>query len=130
MFVSLLCYKVNLIPVFVPFSVLRLHGFSKFLWTTGQDALVIQVLAKSSAVPSLRPLTVVKSSSCMLLKLPHKPAAGEIRPSVSDRIHQAVFIRWGCTTHYTHTACLSLEDWIQDDINLHDGDQLDLQTEF
>lgn len=58
---------------FVPFSVLRLQGFSKVLLTSGQLALVFQVLAKSKAVPSLSPPMVVKSSASMLLKLPQRP---------------------------------------------------------
>lgn len=29
---------------------------------------------------------------------------------------------------YEHTTCLSLKNWIQCDENLHDGNQLDLQT--
>lgn len=57
-----------------PFSVLKLHGFSKVLWMSGQFALVFQVLAKSTAVPSLSPPAVVKSSAWMLLKLPQSPA--------------------------------------------------------
>lgn len=60
----------------LPLSKLRLQGFSKLLFTSGQLALVFQVLAKPDAVPSVIPLIVKKSSAWMLLKFPHRPVGG------------------------------------------------------
>lgn len=66
---------------------LRLQGFSKLLLMSGQLARVFQVLAKSTAVPSLSPPMVVKSSASMLLKLPHRPVKGFDLNYTGDRIH-------------------------------------------
>lgn len=58
----------------IPLSNLRLQGSSKLFLTSGQLARDFQPLAKSTAVASGDPLTVMKSSAWILLKFPHKPS--------------------------------------------------------
>lgn len=48
--------------LYIPLSMLRVHGFSNMFLTLAQSAWVFQVLAKAAEVPSTTPLMALKSS--------------------------------------------------------------------
>lgn len=59
--------------VVLPFSRLRLQGFSKTGLTLTQPAKVFKLLAKLAPVVAITPLSFKKSSAWLLLKFPHNP---------------------------------------------------------
>lgn len=60
----------------VPLSTLFEQGSSKLSSTSKQLALVFHELPKAEAESSTAPVTVLKSSVWMLLKLPQRPCVG------------------------------------------------------
>lgn len=60
----------------LPLSMLFEQGSSKLSSTSKQLALVFHELPKAEAESSTAPVTVLKSSVWMLLKLPQRPWAG------------------------------------------------------
>lgn len=57
----------------VPLSMLKVQGSSSLFVTSGQLALCFHVLANVTAVPSINPLVVLKSSASTSLKSPQRP---------------------------------------------------------
>lgn len=69
----------------VPLSTLFEQGSSKLSSTSKQLALVFHELPKAEAESSTAPVTVLKSSVWMLLKLPQRPCVGGKRKKAKEK---------------------------------------------
>lgn len=111
------------VSLHLPLCTLKTQGSLHLCVTSGHAACDFHVLAKFTAVPSVSPFVVLKSSASTSLKSPHRPA------KTLESFDEIFTAKCGRSLHWKHTLKFPFLGNTGFDENLHQRRELNLKVE-